>query len=45
MDKFWKEITTPCWPVSVAVCSLFFNVLASYVKDWIDKAFSRLSNF
>jgi hypothetical protein len=43
MDRIWQDMQDPAWWVSVVVAGLVMNVLAAYVKEWLDGFIAQFS--
>ena len=44
MKDFIKDLSSPYWWLTAALAGVFFNVVASYLRDAIDKAAPRVSS-
>ena len=42
MNTFLQDLKQPYWWIGVVVVGLFLNVLASYIREWIDRSTLRI---
>ena len=43
MNEFWRNLESSSWWIGVVVVGILINILAAYLKPWIDSLMSRVS--